>query len=100
MKAGSEDLPQLGEDEVEIVRIHFPTNVHGEVASIRARPSDGGVSFNIVDEYESSFRFEPTWSCLPLKMSELISLIDLAEDDLAPTGVGGLVARWGWRSVL
>ena len=95
---GGEDLPEVAGDEVEIVRIHFPTNIHGEVTSIRARQERSEIGYRIVDEYESSIVFSPATSLTPLTMGELMSMIDGAEDGLAPPAVGGLVARWGWRS--
>lgn len=78
MFMGGEYLPSSQADEVEIARLSLESTT-ADVISIRATQEEQGISYNIVDEYESEFDFEPRESELPLTMGELVHLIDQAE---------------------
>jgi hypothetical protein len=76
---GGEYLPDAQTDEVEIARIIFDS-AGQDVISIRATRRDGStIHYQVADEYERTFRFEPTTSAQPLTLRELISLIDTCE---------------------
>lgn len=75
---GGEFLPSSREEEVEIARIALESTT-ADVISIRARQEGEKILYDVVDEYESEFQFEPRESELPLTMGELIRLIDQAE---------------------
>ena len=75
---GGEFLPSSVEDGVEIARVSLESTT-ADVISIRAKPAGQKIIYDIVDEYESEFRFEPRESDLPLTMGELVRLIDQTE---------------------
>jgi hypothetical protein len=74
---GGEYLPDLLPDEVEIARISLQSTT-SDVISIRARREPGSelIYYRILDEYDTSFEFEPTTSTEPLTHDELTALID------------------------
>jgi hypothetical protein len=71
-------LSSLQESQVEIARISLESTT-ADVISIRAKREEQGISYNIVDEYESEFFFEPQESELPLTMGDIVRLIDQAQ---------------------
>jgi hypothetical protein len=52
---GGEDLPDLGEGEVEIARVSLADSVHGEVTSLRVRRDGNAMALRLVDEYQTEF---------------------------------------------
>jgi hypothetical protein len=77
---GGAYLPDFLPTEVEIARIELKS-VTSDVISIRARSSPGSdrIHYRIIDEYDTSFGFEPTTSTEPLTHDELVALIDNAD---------------------
>jgi hypothetical protein len=75
---GGEFLPSRCGGEVEIARVSMES-VTGDVISVRARWKRGKIHFAVVDEYDTSYRFKPKSSKLPLTLEELIALIDSAK---------------------
>jgi hypothetical protein len=85
--SGGEYLPPLGKDEVEIVRVNLVGSVLGDVISVRARRSEGGIAYSIADEHEMEYRPGVPRSEQPLTMRELIDLLETSEPAL---GIGFL----------
>ena len=79
---GGEYLPALQDDEVEIARISL-ASVTCDQISVRARRTPSGVAYSIVDEYQGDieYRVDPAESERPLRMRELVALLDWANDD-------------------
>ncbi|MBA2527010.1 MAG: hypothetical protein H0V18_14700 [Pyrinomonadaceae bacterium] len=75
-----EYLPDLLPGEVEIARIVLKSST-GDVVSIRARANVKRITYRVVDEYETSFNFEPRESAAPLTLKEILDMIDGLEDD-------------------
>jgi hypothetical protein len=79
---GGEYLPDLLEGEIEIARVTLASTLM-DVTSIRARKSEAGFDYRIVDEYEGEldreFEFEPKTTVSPLSMKEIIGIIDGSE---------------------
>jgi hypothetical protein len=78
---GGAYLPDLLSAEVEIARIELKSTTY-DVISIRAHREPGSdlIHYQIMDEYDTSFEFEPTSSAEPLTQDELVALIDGASD--------------------
>jgi hypothetical protein len=72
---GGEYLPDYTEGETEIARIELESTT-ADVISIRAKKEGRHIAYSIVDEYETEFFVSPSHTDKPLKLSELISLID------------------------
>ena len=72
---GGEYLPDFLDGEIEIARVVLQSSTM-DVTSIRARKSEKGLAYRIVDEYETEFSFDPKTPKLPLSMGELINIID------------------------
>jgi hypothetical protein len=85
--SGGEYLPPLGLDEVEIARVNLIGSVLGDVISVRARRSKDGIAYSIVDEHEMEYQPGISSSEQPLKMRELIDLLETSEPAL---GIGFL----------
>lgn len=82
-----EYLPDLEEDEVEIVMIGMHSAM-GDVISVRARRADGKIHYRVVDESENGygydgpgFKFSPAVSDRPLTYGELTNLLWSIEYD-------------------
>ncbi len=69
-----EYLPDLLPGEVEIARVALRTTT-GDVVSVRARRDDNLIAYDVVDEYETPFTFQPQASQEPLTLEEILSLI-------------------------
>lgn len=61
--------------EVEIARITLRSTT-GDVVSVRARRGDRRIEYRVVDEYETSFTFQPQLSQEPLMLGEIVNMID------------------------
>lgn len=72
---GGEYLPQLGQNEIEIVRIVL-ASVTQDVISIRARRSGKRIAYRVVDEYETEFALPRKTSAVPMSLRQLIAFID------------------------
>ena len=72
---GGEYLPQLGQNEIEIVRIVL-ASVTQDVISIRARRSGERIAYLVVDEYETEFALPRKSSAAPMSLRQLIGFID------------------------
>lgn len=72
---GGEYLPQLGQNEIEIVRIVL-ASVTQDVISIRARRAGKRIAYRVVDEYETEFALPRKSSAAPLSLRQLIAFID------------------------
>ena len=80
---GGEDLPDLLEGEVEIVRITLVDSVHGEVMSLRARKvAKKGFRLALVDEYQTEYSLPRVKFDRSLTDVELLQL--LAATDPCP----------------
>ena len=66
----------MEEGEVEIARLSLTNSVHGEVTSLRAKPSveSGKISLRMVDEYESEIRLPYRIADMPLTSEQVVSL--------------------------
>jgi hypothetical protein len=53
-----------------------------DVIAVTARRRRGRIVYQIVDEYDTRFRFKPKTSTRPLSMGELVALIDGATGHL------------------
>jgi hypothetical protein len=72
---GGEYLPQLGHNEIEIVRIVLASTMQ-DVISIRARRSGERIAYRVVDEHENEFALPRKSSAQPLSLQQLIAFID------------------------
>ena len=72
---GGEYLSDYLPDEVEVARIKLES-VTGDVVSIRARRQLDGITYRIVDEYDTVFCCQPDHSRLPLTLAEITGLIE------------------------
>jgi hypothetical protein len=81
---GGEYLPPLADDEVEIARVSLESTTFDQI-SVRARRTDEGIRYSIRDEYEddgqSIWDCRPRQSAKPLKMCEVIAMLDGAAED-------------------
>lgn len=78
---GGMDLPDLLPHEVEIARLSYTQTVHCEVTSVRAQRWGHRILYRVVDEYGGVFECSPDRSSEPLRLGELIALIDGATGD-------------------
>jgi hypothetical protein len=52
-------------------------------------PQQGGIGFRVVDEYDSTCKITPPFAKRPLRLRQLVQLIDTAEGDKhGPIGLG------------
>jgi hypothetical protein len=72
---GVEYLPDYTEGETEIARIELESTT-ADVISVRATKDGEQLAYSIVDEHKTQFIVSPSHTDRPLKLSELISLID------------------------
>ena len=72
---GGEYLPHYGSGEVEIARVSI-RSVTSDVISIRAKMRVDRITYRIVDEYETGYRFQPKSTAKPLTLGEIVGLID------------------------
>jgi hypothetical protein len=75
---GGEYLPDLGEFDLELARIELASTTH-DVMSVRACPLGARIAYSAVDEYETTFTFRPKTTSRPLRLRQLISLIESIE---------------------
>jgi hypothetical protein len=80
---GGDFLPGFKKFEVEIARLSLNSTTW-DVTSIRARPSNKGIVYRVVDEYESNYEIRPKSSRKPLSLGQLIQLIDGMKVDGEP----------------
>lgn len=78
MLMSGEYLPDRERDELEIARV-VVASVMGDVTSVRARRTKKGIALRIVDEHETEYEFRPRWVREPLRMRELIRMIENAK---------------------
>jgi hypothetical protein len=78
---GGEYLPSLDEEEVEIARITL-ASVLGDTISVRARREGRDIRFSIEDEYGTEYIVRPASDWKPLRMRQLIAMIDGADGEL------------------
>lgn len=72
---GGEYLPQLDQNEIEIVRIVLASTMQ-DVISVRARRSGQRIAYRVVDEHENEFALPRKSSTAPLSLDQLIGFID------------------------
>lgn len=72
---GGEYLPQLGQNEIEVVRIVLASTMQ-DVISIRARRSGKRIAYRVVDEHENEFTLPRKSSAAPMSLGQLIAFID------------------------
>jgi hypothetical protein len=85
---GGEYLPDFEAGEVEIARITMASTTE-DVISIRACPARSGIAYRVVDEYQSLARIKPEKSRRPLRLRQLVQLIDTASrGEVGPVGLG------------
>jgi hypothetical protein len=77
---GGEYLPSLQSDEVEIARITL-ASVLRDTISVRARREGRDIHFSIEDEYGSEYIVRPKSDWKPLRMRQLIAMLDGADRD-------------------
>ena len=82
---GGEDLPDLGQGEVEIARLTLLDSVHGEVTSLRAKreSSDSGIVLSMVDEDGTEFQLPVQRVSASLTAGEV--LVMLRDSEPSPT---------------
>lgn len=76
---GGEFLPDYRSGEVEIARICLESFL-ADVISLRARKEGAQIRYRMVDEYDNDYEFAPTATDMPLRLAELIHLIDTASN--------------------
>lgn len=79
---GGEDLPDLDDGEVEIVRVSLADSVHGEVTSLRVRRAGNAMALRLVDEYQTEFELPSEQIERPFTSQELMQF--LADCDPCP----------------
>jgi hypothetical protein len=73
---GGEYLPERRDGQAVVARVEL-ASVTGDVIELRAmRSSEGGIDYEVVDEYENEFDFSPRHSIEPLTLGQLIGLLD------------------------
>ncbi len=72
---GGEDLPDLEDGEVEIVRVSLADSVHGEVTSLRVRRDGTSMALRLVDEYQTEFKLPRDRIGRPFTAGELIEFL-------------------------
>jgi len=85
---GGEFLPDYDPEEIEIARITMDSTTQ-EVITIRASPGtvERPIIYQVFNEYETHYNFEPQFSQLPLTLEELIRLIDTSKGDMGGIGL-------------
>ena len=91
-----EYLPPMGQEDIEIARVVL-ASVTGDVISIRARRNGEGISYLVVDEYETEYQLTRDHSERPLTLGELIALINTAVRDEDETGGGIAISHVVWH---
>lgn len=78
---GGEYLPPLRKGEVEIARISLQS-VTADQISLRARRTEKGIEYAIVDEYDGggAYDLRPRASAAPLSMRALVAMLDGAHE--------------------
>jgi len=90
---GGEYLPSLGAEDVEIARISL-ASVTSDQISIRASNTGGQIRYSVCDEYETEYNLAFTHSEHPLRLGELVKLIDGSGHPEEREGGGLLVCHW------
>jgi hypothetical protein len=90
---GGEYLPSLGAEDVEIARISL-ASVTSDQISIRASNTGGQIRYSVCDEYETEYDLAFTYSEHPLRLGELVKLIDGSGHPEEREGGGLLVCHW------
>ena len=90
---GGEYLPSLGAEDVEIARISL-ASVTSDQISIRASNTGGQIRYSVCDEYETAHDLAFTYSEHPLRLGELVKLIDGSGHSEGRLGGGLLVCQW------
>ena len=97
---GGEYLEDLKESEVEICRTVLKSTTM-DVCSMRARITDKGLSYRVVDEYgDYDFILPITESSNPLTMKQVIENLDFCKEVFKGSGAvndyggGGMVRPW------
>lgn len=91
-----EYLPPMGQEDIEIARVVL-ASVTGDVISIRARRNGDGISYLVVDEYETEYQLTRDHSDRPLTLGELIDLINTAVRDEDEITGGLAVSHVVWH---
>lgn len=69
-----EFTPEFSENEVEIVHISMNSTM-GDTISVRAQYESDKIIYDVCDEYESGFDFEPSESTQPLTFKEMTDFL-------------------------
>lgn len=77
---GGEYLPDYLPGEVEIARLVLESTTR-DVYSVRARRRTRGIKYRVVDEYDTVFKLTRRSSVQPVRLGELIELIESAAVD-------------------
>jgi len=72
----------FGDDQssVIIARLHFPESQWGEELSIFAEYSQGLIYYEVADFYSNTYAVQPEFTAEPLRLNQLIFLIETMED--------------------
>lgn len=81
---GGEYLPCYAAGEVEIARIAMNNHAQ-DVISVRAKQDSALITYEVVDEYESKYIYDPKSSPSPLSFREIIMLLNSIRDSREPT---------------
>ena len=90
---GGEYLPSLDAEDVEIARISL-ASVTSDQITIRASNVSGQIRYSVCDEYETDFTLAFTSSEHPLRLGELVKLLDGSGHPDLQEGCGLLVCYW------
>jgi hypothetical protein len=90
---GGEFLPPLLPGEVEIARVILASSTM-DVISLRAWWTGNGYHYRMVDEYEGKFTLCRETSPEPLRLREVIELLETADEGGAMGGRGMVRAWW------
>ena len=90
---GGEYLPRERHGEIEIARVVLASTLM-DVFSLRARWSGGRYRYRMVDEYSTKFHLCRKTSMKPLKLSDVIEMLQTGEGVDIDSGPRGLVEPW------
>jgi hypothetical protein len=93
--AAPEALPEMEEGEIEIVLIKMRSTL-GDMLSLRARRTEGGIVYRMVDEYDLSRELPSPHNDQPLTFGELTDMLK----SFRMSDRDGLFFPSGWSNVM
>ena len=70
----------LDKSSVVIAKLHYPETAWGEEISIFAEYSQGMIYYEVADFYGNTYAIQPEYTAEPLRLNQLILLIETMED--------------------